>query len=811
MASVLTVNGTAYNQSARKTASLLVDSWGWDVDGDYSLEFHQHTAGPIALFSGPVPVSMTVGGTGVFTGDLVGVYPAWQETGRTWGYRCLGLKYRANWLPVVATDGSGYIHYNVPPVNYDQYIPAQAGLSIGAIIAAVLASHSTALTAAGITTDATTAASLAALTLVPSEQVDISGERLWQALEGALQRWARNIRLIILPSGLVRVVDCTTGSAHTLTVGTDPVDPPLFSRNWTNCATRLSVRGQGKIEPAYVSLTAGTLVPAWSGADELAWTMDDFERPGLAYDTGAVNSVDSATQVTVQSDDAARTWGTNFWSGVSAWIHLSKTAGSGLTWTESRPITACHSLSAAGTATVTLGYELANAGASDYDRYSIIGTNVGLADGGLSNVHRLYDVVTPGNYVEAHLVRNFPAEVAFVNVNGNSANLTTSPMCQVLRAGVGGPQPFSVDPVHGQVLFARPVVESFSTPAALALGGASVSAPDEIYMLLAYSRGALTATYPPDSGGPVYSGTASTVAGLHRTQVVDLYSWVYGGNSSVVLDLAIMLQQSVRDTVVEGTVTYRGHYTTCQSPAGGHVLNFAGVNYTTGDEALAIPVRSYSVRYVNELAGGLNYITTMRCSTRRDPRTGESYYGHLSQLGRPYAQIETVAGMGGLQQGTVAVQDGGTIFTANPDLSGLMGESGGQDGEHAMGGRSKAAKRERLGEHTAKESAAPMTEDELHQDALNVEDQAENSRRSQARQKSNLAATMHGIPEYGYGASPDIGPAATKRAADLAGKQGVGRAKKAARAARLAAKRPKTRRDDEMPGAPERSDTEEAG
>src|SRR5436305_11415267 len=113
--SVLTVNGTAYNQSARKANSLLVDGWCWDVDGDFSLDFHEYSAGPQPKFNSPFAVSLAdPGGNLRFTGDIVGVYPTWTDTGRSWGYRCLGFKYRANQVPVTAIDGSGTIVYNLP-------------------------------------------------------------------------------------------------------------------------------------------------------------------------------------------------------------------------------------------------------------------------------------------------------------------------------------------------------------------------------------------------------------------------------------------------------------------------------------------------------------------------------------------------------------------------------------------------------------------------------------------------------------------------------------------------------------------------
>ncbi len=446
----------------------------------------------------------------------------------------------------------------------------------------------------------------------------------------------------------------TVGTTHTLVVGTDPIDPPLFSRNWTHSATRTVIRGKGLIYPAYVSVVKGTLTPAWNDTQEDAWVYTDFTEGGSAADDGTVVSVDSATQVTVSSAHVTRTWATNFWPDVQAWIFLSNTSGSGLTYTESRPITACSSLTGGGTATITLGFDLENSGVSAFDSYKIIGTNVPLSSTGLADVWRLYNVTDPGSLIANHLVQHFPVPVPFFSQNGQSAFLTNTPAGQVFQPNGSGPAYFQVLPATGQILFYRPVVEQTTTIANMIIGGDTVTTPTDVYCLLAYSRGALEEPYPPDSGGPVYSGTAYTAAGLARTQFVDVDSWQYAGNRTILAALAQMLQQSTRDTLMEGTVNYRGYYGTVQDPSGGHLLSFSTTDpgypsTLTGDESLAIPVRAVSYRYLTE-GGGLLYSTQMRCSTRQDPRTGESQYMHLSVLGAGQgmgAQLGGAFGAGG--------------------------------------------------------------------------------------------------------------------------------------------------------------------
>jgi hypothetical protein len=69
----------------------------------------------------------------------------------------------------------------------------------------------------------------------------------------------------------------------------------------------------------------------------------------------------------------------------------------------------------------------------------------------------------------------------------------------------------------------------------------------------------------------------------------------------------------------------------------------------TGDESLNIPVRAVTVQYQTG-GGGLLVRTTMRCSTRRDPRTDEGFFQHLSVLGSgagPFREGMNVFGIPG--------------------------------------------------------------------------------------------------------------------------------------------------------------------
>jgi hypothetical protein len=636
---VLTVDGVDYDQAGRKAARLIVNAWGWDWDRDYWLEFYEYASGYKPTFRGCKSVQYRdAGGTLRFSGVITAVQPGLGAEGRTWGYRCQGLKYSAAWLPVVAIDGGSRMSFNAP-VGDDAYDLATVGKTVGEIVSAVLTQHATALTALGIAADSTTTAQLATLTLVPPERVDVRGERLTQGIDDVLRKYARNVRWAILPDGKIRFQDVAQGTSRTLTVGRD-CNPPLLTRSWADCATRTQLRGAGRIYPFYGSQSAAQLVPAWTTAQRNAWKWSDYAAPGDGTDAGNVVTTSGPTSVTISSSSPAAHWVANFWNGRDAWIQLYKTSGSGATYQESAKVTACTALVAGGTSTLTLDPPLENSAATAWDKYVIVARSAPLtgADTGLNNVWRLYDVVTPGGLVEDHLVTRLPEGVEFpwFGYNNAAAQSVSTPICQVLYNGSGGPQPFSVIPETGQILFDRPTCADLgvNTPAQLATGGAAIVGPTDILVMLPYSRGALAATYPPDvSGSPAYAGTAYTLAGLERTQTVDVDSWGYEGNAPQLLDLAEMLNEASRDEQVSGNVRVMGPWLDVLDPTGGHLICFDDVGgEETGDEALNAPLRACTVRLDATGKTGLVYSTELKIDTRRDPKTETGFYTHLSAL-----------------------------------------------------------------------------------------------------------------------------------------------------------------------------------
>jgi hypothetical protein len=97
---------------------------------------------------------------------------------------------------------------------------------------------------------AATLADLDALAIIPPFEVTIAGERLLNALEGAIQSVHPNHHLQLTADGTIRFLDPRTFAADiTLTMGgSDPrVGPPTITADWSNCYQRCKVRGHDQV------------------------------------------------------------------------------------------------------------------------------------------------------------------------------------------------------------------------------------------------------------------------------------------------------------------------------------------------------------------------------------------------------------------------------------------------------------------------------------------------------------------------------------------------------------------------------------
>ena len=182
-----------------------------------------------------------------------------------WGYRCLGLKYLANWIPVTAVDGSGLIRFNVDISNYDDYIPSN-GQPNGRPNPLLLPHPTLECAYRGRHHDR----------LDDDERPGLCSR--WYPVKKCNSRAIAVVRNgvgnsregpeISAPPTCVTALFAWSMSHRdriTLMVGTDPIDPPMLSRNWTNPATRTICRGRGIIEAVDVGTNTSpqSLTPAW--------------------------------------------------------------------------------------------------------------------------------------------------------------------------------------------------------------------------------------------------------------------------------------------------------------------------------------------------------------------------------------------------------------------------------------------------------------------------------------------------------------------------------------------------------------------
>lgn len=637
MSRILTVDGVDYDVAGDNAKGLSVDGFcAWDLDDDCWLEFHEWAAQPWPTWPGRRDVDYRRDGVLVFKGVTTLVEPN-EKSGMIWGYRCQGLKYLMNQVRIQAPDYSGEIAYNLPLID-EESVPTRRGKSVGEIIAAVLTMHSAQLAGYGIFADATTASQLAALTLVPHGEQTLQGSFLGTEIESTLRRWAGNVKMAILPTGEIRFIDAAgletlgaTAELHVLTYGVDEVHPPLIGREWGAAAPRVVCYGKARVFPfnGRMDLAPSELQPAWDSDQQDEWSDADFTRPGDASDFGVVTTTGGPTTITIQSDDPARTWPVNFWNKRGAWVQLRNMTEVGLNYQVDVPVTACTALTAGGTSTLTLGIELENSASDAWETYQLVGTTGPLVDDGsgtsLNNVWRLFNIVTPGGLVEDHLAISSPVPLPFYGLNNSSTAMVFGPAANIVKNGVTFPATFRPLTETGQILFDEPIVRGFNSRETLEAGGGAVEPPDDILFMVPYARGPLTIAYPPDVGGvPQYAGTSHTEGGMTNTMFVYLPEWRYEGNSPLIQAYAELIHRTVCDVQRSATAIHEGIWDDGMAPGDGHKVSFAAECGTTGNETLAIPVRSVVVR----LPEDGRVVTEIRMTNRVEWRTDPGAFIH---------------------------------------------------------------------------------------------------------------------------------------------------------------------------------------
>ena len=451
----------------------------------------------------------------------------------------------------------------------------------------------------------------------------------------------------------MRCYDTTSLTTETITLDTDPAILESMSEDTSECYTQVVLRGRDDVQPAYLSLHDGTLIGeassggGWTPADQAAWVINDYTYPQGGYDQGTITAL-SAGSCTIQSDNAAIHWTTNYWSGIQGQIAaINPLGGGGITFQEYRHVTACGAMSAGGTCSVTFDSSLASSG---YTRYQL----TGIPDG-LDLVWRKFTINS--SFVAQHLVQQFNFGVPF-STNNSAVALTTGPAGVVcFNAGGGGagiqvqiPFNFEVVPydgtTDGYIIAFYPVVQTPMNQAASVLNtpGAAVP-PEDIIVLVPYSRGTLSVQSPSGGG---YSGTAYTLFGVERTLYRDYPTWIDANDSSNISTLANNILATVSNAVQEGSITYLGKYT--NALIGGSfpiALNVAKSTGTTGYESMAAPCRTVTLEWPQSNEAGSLWVTRLSFSTRRQQYSGDRLYVHPTYAsGSPFAMGGGIIGAG---------------------------------------------------------------------------------------------------------------------------------------------------------------------
>jgi hypothetical protein len=601
----------------------------------------------------PVTLAVGTGPTLIFVGDVVGYIDLFMRgVGWVREYRALGLKNRAAYVPntdaITLTDTSVF---NLPADDLN-YVGGRAGLTVGAIVTAILTmvTNATALDGYGIgaytsmgpppVLPSLTVSDLAGLTVIPPWRVSISGERILQSLESFVQSCHPNHWLHIQPDGTIRFLDQRAANPNTITIGTDPRQGlPTLTRDYADSYSQVEVRGNTTAVPIILQTlpwegsadTDGGLQEAfaWNGhtsaAAKALWRPSDFQQPGTfsaGNATGSVTVTD-ATHVVVTCSDATQTWAANFWGQSSSEaqgnVYLYGDSIPGIGQYAAAKVVANTALTAGGTSTLTLDPPLTSLVYNSFKLW-------GLAFDG-SIVYRKYAITNTD--VAAALLNYFPYPVAVqLAVVGNAAWQTSSiqGFVQVPEVGSSGP-PYitgganiTVDPVGGYVYFDRPTAFIVNQAAG------SYIPPYNVVVLLAMANGALKTIVPSPT---TFSGTLFTVEGVSRTKIITVRDWSDASNVGNMTTFATEFLESVQDVVVEGTVPYFGLlelYLVCGST--GQAVSITGNDsvtaYDTGWEALALPVVSVELVF-NCGADGTSYQTNLQLSNRRGRYTADQF------------------------------------------------------------------------------------------------------------------------------------------------------------------------------------------
>jgi len=655
MATTLTIGGT----SVDLTRTIALQSLRAYSRGGYpTLSFSARTAKQPVVpdpYLGKEAV-LAINGTTYFRGNVVSAHPQYGQ-GLVIGYQADGLRHRGDRIPHTDSNtGAGSSAYNLP-IEDRSYTPASAGRTIGQILTDVLTmpDNGAALTTKGIgnltlsggvySLPSNTTTDLATLAVIPPTPVVVSGDKLLTAVEGVLSQWAPLYMLHIDPTtGALRFLNTSTFTPQTFTMGTDPIEPAPLSRDWSDCYSRVQIRGAPVAVMALLKLSENTLAEAFdhdsltSSAAKAAWHPNDFHRPG----TGTGQSQDfgnctcaSTTTINITDSKSTVAYASNYWdqttTGRKGTINLTATTVPGITqfWT-ARVVSSTAQGSAGGSFSVTIDAPLPH---TNFNKYTLSGQ----AYMGPSRVWTRYQIMNTAIIPKLTSQSTYPQ--AFVAANGAGVTLTSLPMGAVMWPISGSNPPYNSFPLPFTFAANDPYIY-FALPTYIV---ANNQAPADVWALIPYWQTNNVVTSPQDVGGnPQYTGTVYSVEGRQDTLgPLQVDQWRDPAQATQVQAFADDLLNSVKDTVVEGAITYYGLLTSLLTP--GTSASVTGDSYTTGWEGLNLPIVECSLEWPAN--GPTSWRMSLHCSNRRGHLSEASYLRPERTFASPFGADQPFAGL----------------------------------------------------------------------------------------------------------------------------------------------------------------------
>ena len=651
MKTVVSIGGVDYDGAARARAGFVaIDSFKRTVEGVDSLDFTVFPCCSTGFVPG-VEVRLTTtdddGANPVlrFVGDLPRAQRRSGPGGWTHNYSCPGLKARAEKVTILASDGSGTAAFNLPPQD-DAYDPSLAGMTVGAIVQAVLEAPDVRAAlaevgiggfAGGVHLPSITLADLAALYIVPPDPVQLSGQSVLNTLESFIQAWHPQFALWCEPTGILRVRSINSFQPVPVQLAgdggfsdgvTDPVDGLNFEINTDTCFTRYEIIGV-ECGLFYGSTRLGTLAPAWTAKDQKSWTIRDYTTPDDAVDQGSISDL-TPTSCTIHSDYPKSHWDAQYWPSVGGSImFVDSVSGAYQSNSDVRTITSCTAMTAGGSSAITWDNSQP-LNSSSFNHYRLEGLRSPKAV-----VGRLYDLRDPATgdvglktWAGAHLRNRMPRPMWYGNSSARSQITTATAKVQWSADGKSPyyelPIPVEVVRNAGQILLTEPAVQLSATPMVLQNGypaSEGAGAPHDVIAYVPYSLGTLIASAPVDAG---YSGTAFTRFGIQRTRKLPIEAFNDRGALTLMRQLAAEKLACFHDAVATGSFDWIDTPTAFDAMQMGYAVSLSVPDYPLEIAGLALPVRSVTWSWSS--SGGLT--TSIEFSNLQRPFEGDDLFIH---------------------------------------------------------------------------------------------------------------------------------------------------------------------------------------